>query len=111
MLAALAIGWGVKVHGSFKHEPGTAYVSGIGIPNQNVMWFICDNGGEYIVAPVNSDASDPRGCWCLAYEDRLGPVDDGTILHRVAMVLRGDPIDWNERHPDLVDVVLDRKPE
>lgn len=106
VLAALAIGYDVKVYGSFKHRTGTAYVSGVGVPNQNVMWEITDNGGEYIVAPVNADAGDPRGCWELAYEDRRGPVDDGTILYRIAMVLRGDPIDWDYRCPDLVDVVL-----
>jgi hypothetical protein len=111
LLTALKHGYNATVYGSFPNRPSTIYVSGIrgddGSPAADyVMWEIADNGGEYIVAPVNSDSRDPRANYGVAYHDRLGPVDEGTMLYRIAMVLRGDPIDWDVRMLGFIDAIL-----
>lgn len=63
------------------------------------LWSIVDNGGEFNVAKVNSDTITS-----IPYTGaHTGIIDAGTTAYRIAMVIKGQMIDWEATFPDLVD--------
>jgi hypothetical protein len=114
LIAILVKAYGVHLYGRFRADASTVYVSGISEPGKPgpgyVMWHITDNGGEYIVRPVNEPHLGPRGSDGVPYDDRTGLLDDGTMAYRIAMVIRGDEIDYDLRCRDLIDLFATKEP-
>lgn len=67
-------------------------------PHYYTSWYLCDNGGELNVGPVNRDDEMRPVAYC-SFSARL---DAGTVAYRVAAVLRGEAIDYDLRHPKRV---------
>jgi hypothetical protein len=67
-------------------------------PHYHTTWYLCDNGGELNVGPVNLH----ERMRSVAYTGRGGLVDAGTVAYRIAAVLRGEEINYDTRHPELV---------
>lgn len=67
-------------------------------PHYYTTWWICDNGGELNVRPVNRD-EDMRSIPYTAWTSLLDP---GTIAYRIAAVLSDAAIDYDLRRPELV---------
>jgi hypothetical protein len=94
--------WGYEVKtvgvilGSLVVHPkfGMGQPNGMGDPG---FWFITDNGGELNVERVNH-ADTLRSVPCTYFSMAL---DGSTMAYRVAMVLRGDEIDYEYRCPEL----------
>ena len=103
-LDLLTRGYGIKVLGSLPGRDSVYIQPGFdgdgGAPGASArLWFICDNGGEFNVSPVNCH-DEMRS---VAYADHRGAVDPGTMAYRIAMVVRGEEIDWDFRWPELVE--------
>lgn len=104
VLLVLARGYDLSILGSL---PGretvyvrTGFVDCEG--NRYAVWSITDNGGEFVVAKVNSPEL-PRSIPYLG--SRCGIVDAGTTAYRIAMAIRGDKIDWDFRMPEIVEAL------
>lgn len=67
-------------------------------PHYYTSWYLCDNGGELNVGPVNRD-EEMRSVPYFAWSTLL---DAGTIAYRVAAVIRDEVIDYDLRRPELV---------
>lgn len=67
-------------------------------PHYYTSWYLCDNGGELNVGPVNRD-EEMRSVAYFAWSTLL---DAGTIAYRVAAVIRDEVIDYDLRRPELV---------
>jgi hypothetical protein len=67
-------------------------------PHYYRSWYLCDNGGELNVGPVNRD-EEMRSVPYFAWSTLL---DAGTIAYRVAAVIRDEVIDYDLRRPELV---------
>jgi hypothetical protein len=94
----LSRGFNLDIRGNF---PGceTLFVQ-TGQDGGYALWSISDNGGEFNVEKVNLRET----LRSIPYtSSRFGIVDAGTVAYRIAMVIRGKPIDWKATFPDLVD--------
>jgi hypothetical protein len=98
VLAVLVNGYELRLLGKFPGNSSTVYVR-TGAPGNYAIHSICDNGGEFNVEPVNHG----ERMRSIPYVDRLGVVDAGTVAYRIAMVIKGEDIDWDARWPDLVE--------
>ena len=67
-------------------------------PHYFTSWYLCDNGGELNVGPVNRD-EEMRSVGYSAWGTLL---DAGTIAYRIAAVLRDEVIDYDLLRPELV---------
>jgi hypothetical protein len=67
-------------------------------PHYYTTWYLCDNGGELNVGPVNLD----ERMRSIPYTGHGGLVDAGTVAYRIAAVLGGEEIDYVTRRPELV---------
>lgn len=85
--------------------PGTLYVQ-TGYQDDGrgyAMWSITDNGGEFNVALVNHHETMRS----MPYKDRFGIVDAGTVAYRIAMVIKGEEVDFNACYPEFVETASD----
>ena len=94
-LSCLAWGWGIKqcgvVRGSPVVEQGYPY---------NDYWSICDNGGEFHAHKLNS--TEPGEAAPYSTFNNVGP---GTTAYRLACIMRGEKINWDDFVCD--DIVAD----
>lgn len=93
----LARGFNIDVRGNL---PGgeTLYLNA-GQAGGFMLWSVSDNGGEFNVEKVNSNVLTS-----IPYiGSRTGIVDAGTVAYRIAMVIKGQKIDWSATYPDLID--------
>lgn len=67
-------------------------------PHYYTSWYLCDNGGELNVGPINRD-EEMRSVPYFAWSTLL---DAGTIAYRVGAVIRDEVIDYDLRRPELV---------
>jgi len=100
VLDVLRGAYGLAVWGCFPGRDGQVYVQ-TDFSGGYDLWSVVDNGGEFNVAKVNHEDTTLRS---VPYVDRFGIVDAGTVAYRVAMVVKGEEIDWDARWPELVDV-------
>jgi hypothetical protein len=61
-------------------------------------WLLADNGGECRVQPINRETPDipdvPLTNWGYG-------LDAGTLAYRIAMTIRGEPVDYTLSFPEL----------
>lgn len=93
----LSRGYNMRIWGNLP-EGDTLYVNA-GQPGGYALWTISDNGGEFNVEKVNHSET----LVSIPYIERGEIVDAGTVAYRIAMVIRGQKIAWDEYFPDLVD--------
>jgi len=73
------------------------------VENFGVWYFVHDNGGELMIDRVNSGeiaVAVPLTWWGIR-------LNDATVAMRLAMVLRGEPIDYDERMTDEDESILE----
>lgn len=112
VISVLRHGYDLQILGNLSGAfsvPGTLYVRtgydlektlGGDASHNYAMWEVSDNGGEFNVAKVNS----PEPCRSVPYLGaRIGLVDAGTVAYRIAMVIKGEPIDYDFTCPDVLE--------
>ena len=95
VLRVLRTTFNIDVIGSSHGEPLVRLNE---FPHYYTTWYLCDNGGELNVGPVNLD----ERMRSIAYTGRGGLLDAGTVAYRIAAVLGGAEIDYDLRRPELV---------
>lgn len=82
---ALRRGWTVKTVGRW--TGGGLIVEPSGAPHP--YWSVTDNGGELVVGKINGEPGrDVPTHWFGR------PLSVWTVAYRVAMVIKGEPVDW-----------------
>lgn len=98
VISILRVAYEMSVWGCFPERDGAVYVQA-GFEGGYDLWVVADNGGEFTVAKVNLESETQRD---VPYVERGVPVDAGTVAYRIAMVVKGEPIEWDLRCPELV---------
>ncbi len=90
-------GWNIRFLGRL----GTTdyFRPGFGVEDGRAgrMWGVCDNGGEWNVWPVNVEEEQRS----VPYAAGGLTIDASTTAYRIALVIKGDDIDYGHRCPEL----------
>ena len=97
-------GYDMRVVGTM-HE-GTLLIRRKAWPYGDVF-YLCDNGGEVNVGPVNKD-DDMRS---VAYTRWSCMLDGATLAYRIRCVLDGDEIDYKRDASDMIPILREMAAE